>query len=184
MKNSTNVLILLFLFVILVFTVKQHSKKEKQEIFEEVEQISVEVDYTNYYLAIEEIKRGESLQLEPYFLDKNWYIGYGYQTKHPSTNITEEQADSLLDLAYKQKLRYVNKTYHVFGNEALALAMLYYATKPISIRKSILHRELLSENPDSSSIYVSWVSFCNFQGKEHPKIKKRREFEVNLFFTK
>lgn len=144
---------------------------------------SITLDYTNYILAKEYIKKSEGLMLEPYFYSSHWYIGYGYQIFKPCKSITEFQADSLLDLALQQKIFYVSNKYKVIGNQALALGMLFYAIKPTSIKKSVLHKELLSTKNDSL-IQKSWLSFCYYEGKEHKKLKKRREFEVNLFYKK
>jgi GH24 family phage-related lysozyme (muramidase) len=149
-----------------------------------IENKEVMIDYTNYTLAIEHIKASEGLRLKTYELDDNYYIGYGHKVNKSHPPIIKQQADSMIMSIFNQKLFYVSNKYNVTGNQALSLAMLFYAVKPSSIRCSVLNNELLSSIKDSTSIVNSWTSFCIFQNKVHPKIKKRREFEVNLFFTK
>jgi GH24 family phage-related lysozyme (muramidase) len=149
-----------------------------------IENKEVVVDYTNYTLALEHIKTSEGLRLKTYELDGGHYIGYGHKVKKSHPPITEQQADSMLIEIFNQKLFYVSNRYDVTGNQALALAMLFYAVKPSSVTRSVLNDTLLSSVKDSASIVNSWASFCMFQGKTHPKLKKRREFESNLYFKK
>lgn len=177
MKNPKTIISIIILYILVFFNMK------KKECVKVQLQKEVVINYSDYNLAKEFIKKSEGLRLETYELDNNFYIGYGQKVSKQHPNITELQADSMLEKTLFSKLYYVVNRYDVTGNEALALAMLFYAVKPSAIRNSNLNRELLTTK-DSTVIRNSWTSFCLFQGKPHRKLKERREFEVNLYFKK
>lgn len=145
-------------------------------------EIEIIIDKTDYDLAVQKIKEGEGLRLKPYILDCGMYIGYGHKISDKNLIITESQADSLLQGILFKKIKYVNREYGFYGNKALSLGMLYYTCKPSSIKKSKLHKQLKSNQPDNEIIRESWESFCYFNGKENKRMKERRKFEVDLFF--
>lgn len=163
---------LLSLHILTVEDTCHHKEKE----------INVMIDKTDYDLSVQKIKEGEGLRLKPYILDGGMYIGYGHKISDTNLVITESQADSLLQNILFKKIEYVNREYGFYGNKALSLGMLYYACKPSSIKKSRLHKQLKSPQPDDKIIRESWESFCYFNGKENKRMKERRQFEVNLFF--
>ncbi len=184
MKNLTTAFILiLVLFIchagILIISGTILSENENKA---PIQPSVVVIDCTNFELAVKKIKEGEGFRSEIYQLDGNNYIGYGYQVpKDYIKTITEKEADSLLRDILIKKIEYVSREYELYGNQALALGMLYYACKPSSIKKSRLHKQLKSENPDYEIVQDSWESFCYFKGKKNNRMQDRRKFEYKLF---
>lgn len=194
MKNKEIIVLPIILFIsivlslIIFFYLINYMNKEREKTIKIAKEHSIEIiiDHTTYNLAVEHIKDYEKYRAEPYTLNGRSYIGYGHLL-YPTdtiTYLTEEKATELLKQDLFSKIKFVNRQYGVVGNEALALGMLIYNVKYSSIRKSRLHKELTSLNPDKDIIKDSWLSFCVFQGKEHKGLKARREFEVEIFKTK
>jgi len=143
----------------------------------------VVIDYISWDMALEHIKHNETLQLEAYELDGHCYIGYGKQCSKNQQPITEAEADRLLETTLKHYVEYVSETYNVYGEKALALALLWYNVSPNSILNSDLHYCIKNNIEDPERIINSWLSLCNFQGKPHKKLQERRQFEINMYFN-
>lgn len=112
------------------------------------------------------------------------YIGYGHRLlpgERLSSDITEEQADSLL----REDLRKLCVLFRDFGKDSLLLAALAYNVGPYrllgygELPKSRLIRRLESGDRD---IYDEYVSFRCYRGKVVPSIERRRKEEFRLLF--
>ena len=145
----------------------------------------IDINYVDYHLAIEHIKEYEGLRLFPYQIpgDSFSYIGYGHQIRNFESfeYISEQEADSILINDLIHRIIYISNKYTVTGNQALALAMLIYNVSPSSVHNSKLGVQLLTYK-DEDTIRESWLSFCRYNNEMHPMLKKRREFEINLYF--
>ena len=99
-----------------------------------------------------------------------------------SSDITEEQADSLL----REDLRKLCVLFRDFGKDSLLLAALAYNVGPYrllgygELPKSRLIRRLESGDRD---IYDEYVSFRCYRGKVVPSIERRRKEEFRLLFV-
>lgn len=181
---------LMLLFIVSILFLITHVKEGyivEVPTLEKSYNITLRFDYTNYDIALEQIKKYEGLRLESYKLpgDDHYYIGYGHQYPTDPSNIDLEKAERLLRADFDQRLLYVSRTYFVTGNKALALAMIYYNVRPSSIRSSYMHeaimtqKHLLTNTWDTIGISQSWLSF----DMNHKKMHERREFELKLFFN-
>lgn len=112
------------------------------------------------------------------------YIGYGHRLlpgERLSSDITEEQADSLL----REDLRKLCVLFRDFGKDSLLLAALAYNVGPYrllgygELPKSRLIRRLESGD---RNIYDEYVSFRCYRGKVVPSIERRRKEEFRLLF--
>ena len=141
------------------------------------------IDYTTYNICIKHIKEYEGFRSEPYELDASWYVGYGQQTMDITTSMTEQEATLLLQDTFDWYITFVVNKYNVYGDKALALALLWYNVSPTAILSSNVNVLILEGSEDYMAIRDSWMSLCNFQGKPHKKLQERRLFEVSLFFN-
>jgi hypothetical protein len=163
----------------------EQTKKHNSEVKECTDTTIVVIDAVNYQLAVNHIKYYEvdTFRTHAYDLDGDVYIGYGHLVQSGySKPITESQGDSILQADLMRCIQYVNKKYDVWGDQALALALLYYNVSWKSIHGSQLHQQLLGEK-NEEKMKPSWLSLCRFRGKEHRLLKERRIFETNLFFN-
>lgn len=126
--------------------------------------------------VIKTIKFYEGLATKPYNLNNHWYIGYGHLTTDSMTNITIQQADSLLyrdlnfiifNLAFKGLTKC----------QTVALTMLMYNCGISYIEKSELFRMILNKE----DISIKWLEYCYFKGKKHKKLLERRKFELLIY---
>lgn len=144
------------------------------------------IDATDFNLAIRYIKQSETFQSVPYKLGIHWYIGYGHQIKKGEkfSEISEKKADDILNEDLMMMIQYASEKYNLFGSKALAVGLLFYNVRHSSITSSVLDSEL-KKGPkywDEKKMRESWGKLCNFEGKEHTGLRKRREFEIKLFF--
>ena len=172
---------------------KLQLKNEKnKKLIENLKTPIVEINYCSYFLAKKHIKKYENVKLIPYELGGNWYIGAGHQIKkneqYLMQGITSQQSDSLLDADLKKRIIIANKDINLFGDQALAYAMLIYNVTPATVKSSQLYGELQKPEKDTTSIIESWMSFCKWQPDpkidslvSNQKLFKRRKFEVNMF---
>lgn len=185
-KNTLLVLFFLSLLLLIIIANMVKQKEEPKEI-QIIKKEAPIIDYTNFELAMSHLKQQETLSLISYEMDGHTYIGYGQQIKNSpkEKEITEAEAETMLKETFQNYLLFVNKRYDIYGNELLALSLLWYNVKPESIRNSKLEQELQKNRSDWNKDVIrdSWLSLCNFQGKQHEKLKERREFEVKLFFA-
>lgn len=113
-------------------------------------------------------------------------IGFGHvvQPGEPykrGVQLTERQADALL----RKDLRKFCAMYRSFGTDSLLLACVSYNCGPAKIiggqgyTKSRLIQKLESGN---RNILSDYLSFCNYQGKLHQGIRRRRWVEYQMLF--
>lgn len=182
---------LLLIFVISIFTILFFfpTKNDNSNAMQQSPIIvEINIDTVDWILAIDYIKNAEAFSPKPYSLSGNQFIGYGHMitNKESFGIISEEQATKIMEDDLLQCIRYASIRYHLTGNQAFAVGMLFYGTKHSIIFKSQLHTELC-KGPDKwneQMIKDSWISFCMFNGKQHQKIKARRQYELNLFLKK
>ena len=185
LKNFIPVIVAMLFVILLILSIridKEHFKQEKQTKDTTVVH-EIVIDYTTYEQCIQHLKEYEGFRSKPYELDGGWYIGYGQQTKSFADTVSDVQADSMLRNTFDWYVELMPKMYNVYGDKALALALLWYNVSPTSIKGGTLHRLILEGSGDNMAIRDSWMSLCNFQGKPHKKLQERRQFEVSLFFN-
>ena len=114
------------------------------------------------------------------------YVGYGHRIQpgeHYRSPLSRKQADALL----RRDLRKLCKMFEGYGEHSLLLATLAYnvgygtlmgnAHRP----KSQLVQKIERGDKD---IYQDYISFCRYNGKEVPSIKRRRKVEFHLLNPK
>ena len=95
--------------------------------------------------------------------------------------MTKRQADALL----RKDLRKFCAMFRQFGKDSLLLATLAYNVGPYrllgskAIPKSTLVKKL--ETGDRN-IYREYIAFCNYKGKRHAMLLKRRKAEFALLY--
>ena len=95
--------------------------------------------------------------------------------------MTKRQADALL----RKDLRKFCAMFRKFGRDSLLLATLAYNVGPCrllgsgKIPKSTLIRKL---EAGDRNIYREYIAFCNYKGKRHAMLLKRRKAEFALLY--
>ncbi len=138
--------------------------------------------------VISEIRRKCLLLRPEYGLSKafdNPYVGYGHKLlpgeRYSARTMTKRQADALL----RKDLRKFCAMFRQFGKDSLLLATLAYNVGPYrllgsgKIPKSKLIRKL---EAGDRSIYREYIAFCNYKGKRHAMLLKRRKAEFALLY--
>lgn len=149
----------------------------------------IAVDAANYNMCLEHIKHYEGLSLTPYELDNRQYIGYGQQLDHTNkellSGITEEYAEKLLKSTFDKLLLYNANKYHLEGKKLLAVTLLTYNIGVGKVNNEIgnelFHLKEGYNEYYEKQLFRKWSNLCHFQGKKHPDLVKRRNFEINLF---
>ena len=113
------------------------------------------------------------------------YVGYGHKLlpgeKLSARTMTKRDADALL----RKDLRKFCAMFRQFGKDSLLLATLAYNIGPYrllgsgKIPKSTLIRKL---EAGDRNIYREYIAFCNYKGKRHAMLLKRRKAEFALLY--
>ena len=114
------------------------------------------------------------------------YAGYGHKLlpveRYSARTMTKRQADALL----RKDLRKFCAMFRKFGRDSLLLATLAYNVGPYrllgsgKIPKSALIRKL---EAGDRNIYREYIAFCNYKGKRHAMLLKRRKAEFALLYV-
>lgn len=115
------------------------------------------------------------------------YVGYGHRIlpgeSYSARTMTKRKADVLL----RKDLRKFCAMFRKFGRDSLLLATLAYNVGPYrllgskKIPKSTLIRKL---EAGDRNIYREYIAFCNYKGKRHAMLLKRRKVEFKLLYAK
>jgi GH24 family phage-related lysozyme (muramidase) len=135
----------------------------------------------SYEYCIPVIKKWEGYRAKKYLLFGAYYIGYGHRLLKSDTlsNITENQADSVLRLDFNKNIKAVKERLsYLPDNKVFVIACLSYNTGLTRIIKSSLWPDLLKEKPD---IERKFKSFVFIQGNPSKKMAKRRAEEFVLW---
>ena len=113
------------------------------------------------------------------------YVGWGHRVhsgeSYSARTMTKRQADALL----RKDLRKFCAIFRKFGRDSLLLATLAYNVGPYrllgsgKIPKSTLIRKL---EAGDRNIYREYIAFCNYKGKRHAMLLKRRKAEFALLY--
>ncbi len=113
------------------------------------------------------------------------YVGWGHclqpGEKYSARTMTRQQADELL----RKDLRKFCAMFRHLGKDSLLLGTLAYNVGPFrllgsgKIPKSKLIRKLEAGDRD---IYKEYIAFCNYKGKRHTMLLKRRKTEFALLY--
>ena len=101
--------------------------------------------------------------------------------RYSARTMTKRQADALL----RKDLRKFCAMFRKFGRDSLLLATLAYNVGPYrllgsgKIPKSTLIRKL---EAGDRNIYREYIAFCNYKGKRHAMLLKRRKAEFALLY--
>ena len=114
------------------------------------------------------------------------YVGYGHRLlpgeRYSARTMTKRQADALL----RKDMRNFCAMFRQFGKDSLLLATLAYNVGPYrllgsgKIPKSSLIRKL---EAGDRNIYREYIAFCNYKGKRHSMLLKRRKAEFALLYV-
>ena len=114
------------------------------------------------------------------------YVGYGHRLqpgeRYSARTMTKRQAEALL----RKDLRKFCAMFRQFGKDSLLLATLAYNVGPYrllgsgKIPKSTLIRKL---EAGDRNIYWEYIAFCNYKGKRHAMLLKRRKAEFALLYV-
>lgn len=102
--------------------------------------------------------------------------------RYSARTMTKRQADALL----RKDLRKFCAMFQQFGKDSLLLATLAYNVGPYrllgsgKIPKSTLIRKL---EAGDRNIYREYIAFCNYKGKRHAMLLKRRKAEFALLYV-
>lgn len=114
------------------------------------------------------------------------YIGWGHQLqpgeRYSARTMTKRQADALL----RKDLRKFIAMFRRFGADSILLGTLAYNVGPYrllgskTIPKSTLIKKL---EAGDRNIYREYIAFCNYKGKRHAMLLKRRKAEFALLYV-
>ena len=114
------------------------------------------------------------------------YIGWGHQLqpgeRYSARTMTKRQADALL----RKDLRKFIAMFRRFGADSILLGTLAYNVGPYrllgskTIPKSTLIKKL---EAGDRTIYREYIAFCNYKGKRHAMLLKRRKAEFALLYV-
>lgn len=137
------------------------------------------------------IKQFEGCRLKAYLDSVNVpTIGYG-TTYYPEgskvklgESITQERAEFLLRWQVLEKAASVAQIVsNVNQNQFDALVSFAYNCGVAALKKSTLLKKVLA-NPNDPSIEAEFLKWCKAGGKELIGLKKRRQKEADVYFTK
>ena len=113
------------------------------------------------------------------------YIGWGHRLqpgeRYSARTMTKRQADALL----RKDLRKFIAMFRRFGADSILLGTLAFNVGPAKLLggngypKSTLIRKL---EAGDRNIYREYVAFCNYKGKRHAMLLKRRKAEFALLY--
>ena len=113
------------------------------------------------------------------------YVGYGHRLLpgegYSARTMTKRQADELL----RKDLRKFVAMFRKFGVDSTLLGTLAYNVGPAkllgskTIPKSTLIKKL---EAGDRNIYREYIAFCNYKGKRHAMLLKRRKAEFALLY--
>lgn len=109
-------------------------------------------------------------------------IGYGHQLLKGEryNDISEAQATSILKQDFEKKLKYVQTTYNVRGDTAMALALFCFNCGEDNLEK-IVNAGLF----DEPSMLLSYCHYSrNGRMVKSEKLLARRQYEYNLIINK
>ena len=114
------------------------------------------------------------------------YLGWGHRLqkgeRYSARTMTKPQADALL----RKDLRKFIAMFRQFGADSTLLGTLAYNVGPAKLlggsvySKSTLIRKL---EAGDRNIYREYVAFCNYKGKRHAMLLKRRKAEFALLYV-
>jgi len=113
------------------------------------------------------------------------YVGWGHKLlpneKYSARTMTKRDADELL----RKDLRKFVAMFRKFGVDSILLGTLAYNVGPAkllgskTIPKSTLIKKL---EAGDRNIYREYIAFCNYKGKRHAMLLKRRKAEFALLY--
>ena len=123
---------------------------------------------------------------EGWHSEKNYpYVGWGHKIlpgeSYSARTMTERQADALL----RKDLRKFCEMFRRFGADSVLLGTLAFNVGPAKLLgnkkypKSRLIRKL---EAGDRNIYREYIAFCNYKGKRHAMLLKRRKAEFVLLY--
>jgi len=114
------------------------------------------------------------------------YVGWGHRLqkgeRYSARTMTKRQADALL----RKDLRKFVAMFRKFGVDSTLLGTLAFNVGPAKLLgskkypKSSLIRKL---EAGDRNIYREYIAFCNYKGKRHAMLLKRRKAEFALLFV-
>ena len=168
-----NILLLLFLLPFIGNVSAQTKDKEKAESIRDLPLFEKAVRCTRYF--------------EGWHSEKHHpYVGWGHRLQkgeaYSARTMTRRQANAIL----REDLRKFCAMFRQFGRDSLLLATLAYNVGPYrllgsgKIPKSTLIRKL---EAGDRNIYREYIAFCNYKGKRHAMLLKRRKAEFALLYV-
>ena len=113
------------------------------------------------------------------------YVGYGHRLQ-PGERYSSEMTASEAEVLLRKDLKKLCSLFRPYGKDSLLLAALAYNVGPYrllgsgKIPKSTLIRKL---EAGDRNIYREYIAFCNYKGKRHAMLLKRRKAEFALLYV-
>lgn len=134
-----------------------------------------------YNRCIVHLMNYEGFSATPYKQGDHYYIGYGHQIRPGEvfTSVTQVEALHMLHADF-QRHSVAPDTFTDVKRYAIALFCFNLGVD--TWNNSTMARMLDGSIPYNEHTFRAvWLSYCKFDGKQHPKLRERREFELKLF---
>ena len=124
---------------------------------------------------------------EGWHSEKNYpYVGWGHKIlpgeSYSARTMTERQADALL----RKDLRKFCAMFRRFGADSVLLGTLAFNVGPAKLlgNKKYPKSKLIKKlEAGDRNIYREYIAFCNYKGKRHAMLLKRRKAEFALLYV-
>ena len=124
---------------------------------------------------------------EGWHSEKNYpYVGWGHKIlqgeSYSARTMTERQADALL----RKDLRKFCEMFRRFGADSVLLGTLAFNVGPAKLlgnKKYPKSRLIKKLEAGDRNIYREYIAFCNYKGKRHAMLLKRRKAEFALLYV-
>ena len=114
------------------------------------------------------------------------YVGYGHKLlpgeRYSARTMTKRQADALL----RKDLRKFCEMFRRFGADSVLLGTLAFNVGPAKLlgnKKYPKSRLIKKLEAGDRNIYREYIAFCNYKGKRHAMLLKRRKAEFALLYV-
>lgn len=201
MKQSLHFILVTELVVLLNMsgiTLPARNNEDKKDPDEKKEKKLITVDHSRikirkvfnwdeeYEKTIEFIKKHEGFADGKVYVCAGGYrtIGYGHKLLPGEnfTQITKEEADSLLRADFNKALRALDRNVKLEGAQRLAMAHFVFAKGIGSFNRSTLKKRILNNQPIDDEI-VRWCYYTNAKGEKVKSdyLLKIRKWELEMY---
>lgn len=175
-------IVLLLCFYTIIF-IESKRKTQKVNIPTYINYYKYGITTDDFIILCDTIAKYEGLMCIPYKYNDHFYIGYGHQIK---SNEVITKVDSILarEILYKDVDIALNEAFrvtHLTGNKLLAISDFIFNYGTFKFINSSLYSALLSNSSDTLKIKSELLKWNKIDGKTHPKLLQRRNFNYWLY---